>query len=107
MKKILNTVLLSLVLGFSFNALKAQNIREMDHERLVNDLRIMEGIIDKLLTPSRNVFWSSGGGSQGFYLPDYGVIFAVPISKPFRDSFFVLPKIANIRVQRAAVNTDA
>ena len=106
MKKILNTVLLSLVLGFSFDALKAQNIRKMDHDRLVNDLRIMEGIIDKLLTPSRNVFWSSGGGSQGFYLPDYGVIFAVPISKPFRDSFFVLPKIANIRVPRAAVNTD-
>ena len=96
MRKILNTLLLSIVLGFSFNALKAQNNREMDHERLVNDLRIMEGIIDKLLTPSRNAYWSSGGGSQGFYLPDYGVIFAVPISRPFNESLFVLPRIAQV-----------
>ena len=94
MRKILNTLLLSIVLGFSFNTLKAQNNREMDRERLVNDLRIMEGIIDKLLSPLGNVYRSSGGGSQGFYLPDYGVIFAVPISRPFNESLFVLPKIA-------------
>ena len=107
MRKILNTLLLSIVLGLSFNALKAQNNREMDHERLVNDLRIMEGIIDKLLTPSRNVYWSSGSGSQGFYLPDYGVIFAVPISRPFKESLFVLPRIARVlRAPRVSGNDD-
>jgi len=103
MRKILDTVLLSIVLGFSFNALEAQDNREMDHERLVNDLRIMGGIIDKLLTPAGNVYWSAGGGSQGFYLPDYGVIFSVPISKPMRESLFVLPRTAKVlRVPRAS-----
>ncbi len=104
MRKILNTMLLSIVLGISFNALKAQNNREMDHNRLVNDLRIMEGIIDKLLTPPGNFFFASGSGSQGFYLPDYGVIFAVPISRPFTESLFVLPRIP--QVLRAPNYTD-
>jgi len=102
MRKIFNTLLLSIVLSFSFNALKAQSNREMDHERLVNDLQIMQGIIDKLLTPSGNLFFSSGSGSQGFYLPDYGVIFAVPISRPFEESLFVLPRIPRIRVPNVA-----
>ena len=94
MRKILNTLLLSIVLGFSFNTLKAQNNREMDRERLVNDLRIMEGIIDKLLSPLGNVYRSFSGGSQGFYLTVYGVIFAVPIFSPVYQSYIVLPKTA-------------
>ena len=107
MKKIFCMFLLSLVLGFSSNALKAQNNRELDQERLVNDLRIMEGILDKLLTPSGNTFFSSESGSQGFYLPEYGVIFAVPISKPFSESLFVLPNIARVlRIPTASGNDD-
>ena len=107
MRKIFYMVLLSLVLGISFNSINAQNNRELDQERLVNDLRIMEGIIDKLLTPSGNAFFSSESGSQGFYLPDYGVIFAVPISKPFSESLFVLPRIARVlRVPTASGNDD-
>lgn len=106
MRNILNTLLLLIVVGFSHNALNAQNNRDMDHERLVGDLRIMEGIIDKLLTPSGKVSWSSRGGSQGFYLPDYGIIFAVPVSKPFTGSQFVLPKIARIVTAPRASDDD-
>ncbi|TFB11980.1 hypothetical protein E3V55_02270 [Candidatus Marinimicrobia bacterium MT.SAG.3] len=107
MRKIFYMVLLSIVLGISFNSIRAQKNRELDQERLVNDIRIMEGIIDKLLTPSGNTFFSSESGSQGFYLPDYGVIFAVPVSKPFSESLFVLPRVARVlRVPRASGHDD-
>ena len=107
MRKILYTVLLSFVLGFPFTVLQAQNNRKMDHERLVNDLRIMEGILEKLLTPTENAVFSSGSGSQGFYLPDYGVIFIVPTSSPLKKSYFILPRAPRaIPVPRASGEDD-
>ncbi len=107
MKNILNIVLLSIVFSFSFDLLSAQNNRKMDYERLVNDLRIMEGIIDKLLNPSGNNRWYSGGNSQGFYIPDYGVLFSVPISKPLIESLFVFPRIPQVpKPPRASAEFD-
>ena len=56
---------------------------EIDSFRLKRDIRIMEGILDKLMDQE-----ASGirlyGDSKGFYLPDYGMIFYMKKIQPYQ-----------------------
>jgi len=68
MNKLKYVILLGILLALSFQTTEAQKNRVMDYDRLDEDLRIMEGIVDKLLNSVRNYNWSFNSKSQGFYL---------------------------------------
>ena len=82
MNKLKYIIGLGILLAFSSQTIEAQKNRVMDYDRMDEDLRIMEGIVDKLLNSVGNYNWSFNSRSQGFYLPEYGVIFSIPISTP-------------------------
>ncbi len=89
MNKLKYVIGLAILLAFSFQTAEAQKSRGMDYDRLDEDLRIMEGIVDKLLSSVGSYNWSFNSRSQGFYLPEYGVIFSLPISTPMIQTMFV------------------
>ena len=91
MNKVKYVILLGILLAISFQTTEAQKNRGMDYDRLDEDLRIMEGIVDKLLNSVGNYNWSFNSNSQGFYLPEYGVIFSIPLSTPIMHTMFAPP----------------
>jgi hypothetical protein len=82
-----------LFLSFSIEAavphsLTAQVAAQFDTARMQRDLDIMEGILDRLVFNTPRHFIHLGGeGSRGIYLPEYGVIFLMPLRS---SSFSVL-----------------
>ncbi|MDZ7343199.1 MAG: hypothetical protein ONA90_01660 [candidate division KSB1 bacterium] len=78
------SILLLLVSGLGMVAsplsLNAQVSTQFDTARMQRDLDIMEGILDQLAlgTPKSFLRWGSDG-TRGIYLPNYGVVFLVPL----------------------------
>jgi hypothetical protein len=62
-----------LIVLFGFCMEDYGQTQSIDTHRMNRDLRIMEGVLDKLLN-GRESFYSSGG-TKGVYLPEFGVIF--------------------------------
>jgi len=91
MKRFFYIITVSAVLTFMLNTVFAQQNGNIDFEKLNDDLSIMEGIIDKLIGSVVSNEWPSTSRSQGFYVPDYGIIFSVPISKSISGPLFVFP----------------
>ena len=89
MNKLKYIIGLGILLAFSFQTIEAQKNRVKDYDRMDEDLRIMEGIVDKLLNSVGNYNWSFNSTSRGFYLPEYGVIFSLPISTPMIQTMFL------------------
>jgi len=96
MKRFFQIITACIILAFTFNSVIAQQNEKIDFDRLNNDLSIMEGIIDKLIGSVVSNRSPSIIRSQGFYVPDYGLIFSVPISKFRSGPLFVLPPISKI-----------
>lgn len=69
-----------LFLFFSFLPLQAQVRAPLDTARMERDLDIMNAILDRLVFNVPGHFVRLGGeATRGIYLPDYGVIFLMPM----------------------------
>jgi len=53
------------------------------HPSLARDIRIMEGVIDKLLSPDQTL--SSGVSTRGMFIPGYGLLFRKILSRPVKN----------------------
>lgn len=84
-----------LFVAFALNTAAAQQNRKIDFDRLNDDISIMEGIIDKLIGSALSNKWPSSARSKGFYIPEYGLIFSVPIAKSTLGPLFVFPSMPN------------
>ena len=51
--------------------------RSLDSSKMERDLRIMEGVLDKVLSRQQGVKLLGSSNAQGIYVPDYGMIFYV------------------------------
>jgi len=75
-----------LVIGCIFMILMPLTIQgqsaQIDSFRLKRDLRIMEGILDKLLDQDNSNMRFSGN-PKGIYIPDYGMVFFIEKPQPF------------------------
>lgn len=64
-----------IVLGWSITAFTQQNA--FDQQRMNKDLRIMEGILDKLLQGNISVYYNVSGRTKAVYLPEFGIVFNI------------------------------
>lgn len=94
--KIFQILTTCLFVAFALNTATAQLNRKIDFDRLNDDMSIMEGIIDKLIGSALSDRWPSSAQSQGFYVPEYGLIFSVPIAKSTLGPLFVFPSMPNV-----------
>ena len=69
-KKILVSVLMILITA----VMTFGQDRTIDQKRLNRDLKIMEGILDKLLR-GKSSFWQFDGNTKGLYLDGFGIVF--------------------------------
>jgi len=94
--KIIQLLTACLFVAFALHTAAAQQNLKIDFDRLNDDMSIMEGIIDKLIGSAVSSRWQSSARSQGFYVPEYGLIFSVPIAKSTSGPLFVIPSMPNV-----------
>jgi hypothetical protein len=71
--------------------------------KIMRQVRIMEGIIDKVLLDSPNFLVHTGNNANGLYIPEYGAIFTFEAS--LTSGMFGLGKM-NINIPQFEVKTD-
>ena len=96
MKRFFYIISVSTILLFSLSSLFAQQNGNIDFVKLNDDLSIMEGILDKLVGSVVSSTWPPTSQSQGFYVPEYGLIFSVPISRSTSAPLLVFPPMSNV-----------
>ena len=99
---LLAVFLLIPVLGFS--QLAPSQTAGLNRDRLTRDLRIMEGILDKLLRGSSSRY-GINGHTKGVYLPGYGVVFHTSPQTPSWDRarYVYADQLEHIQELRARV----
>ena len=71
--------------------------------KVMRQVRIMEGIVDKVLLDSPNFLVHTGNNTHGLYIPEYGAIFTFEAS--LTSGMFGLGKL-NINIPQFEVKTD-
>ncbi len=69
------TIFVLIMLCWSVSAFTQQN--SIDQQRMNKDLRIMEGILDKLLQGNISVYYNVSGRTKAVYLPEFGIVFHI------------------------------
>lgn len=93
-------ILCTFILGMHSVILNAQmKSSGMDQERMERDLRIMEGIIDKLISDGSD--YHLGERTRGVYIQDYGIVFYTTsnghfLPEQYAYRIFVGPKIVDL-----------
>ncbi len=81
MKKII-PIFVFMLLAAVPSLLRAQP-SDIDSSRIKRDIRIMEGILDRLLDQDKmNMRFT--GNCRGFYIPDYGMVFYLRRTQPYQ-----------------------
>lgn len=96
MKRFIQIIATCIIVAFALNTVVAKQNGNIDFNRLNDDLSIMEGIIDKLIGSVAPNKWPSITRSKGFYVPEYGLIFSVPIAKSASGPLFVFPSLPKV-----------
>ncbi len=71
--------------------------------KIMRQVRIMEGIVDKVLLDSPNFLVHSGGNTHGLYIPEYGAIFTFEAS--LTSGMFGIGKL-DIKIPQFEIQTD-
>jgi len=86
----MKTFLIIFIFFFSFLPLSAQVSAPFDTARMERDLDIMNAILDRLVFKAPGAFARLGGEtSKGIYLPDYGVLFLMPLRRNALEIYYM------------------